>query len=77
MDWAKLLLACVKLMNLLFTYARERQLLQAGEQQALAVLLRAQAEALEKSNAVREEIRRRNAGVPDGDSLPDDGFRRD
>lgn len=77
MDWAKLLLAIVKLFNLVFTYARERQLLEAGQQQALASVLRAQADAIDKANQVRLTIRQRNAAVPSGDSLPDDGFRRD
>lgn len=77
MDWAKLLLACVKLMNVLFTYVREKQLLEAGSQQALASLLRAQADDLEKDNAIRKQIRERNAAVPSTDSLPTDGFRRD
>ena len=77
MDWAKLLLACVRLMTLLFTYAREKQLLDAGSQQALASLLKAQADDLEKDNAVRKQIRERNAAVPSTSSLPNDGFRRD
>ena len=77
MSWANLLIALVKLVNLVFTYAQERKLLNAGAQQALAVLLRAQAEALEKSNVIREDIRRRNANVAATSSLPDDGFRRD
>lgn len=77
MDWAKLLLACVKLLSLLMSYAREKQLLDAGSQQALASLLKAQADDLEKDNAIRKQIRDRNAAVPSASSLPTDGFRRD
>lgn len=77
MDWAKLLLACVKLLSLMMNYAREKQLLDAGSQQALASLLKAQADDLEKDNAIRKQIRDRNAAVPSTNSLPTDGFRRD
>lgn len=77
MDWAKLLLALATLFSQLLTWAREKQLLDAGQQQALASIMRVQADALERSNKVREEISKRNATVPQSSSLPDDGFRRD
>lgn len=77
MDWAKLLLAGVQVLAYLLKYASDRQLIDAGQKQALAALLRAQADVIDEAKKAREEARARNNSVPKSDSLPTDGYRRD
>jgi hypothetical protein len=77
MTWAKLLLACAQITLYLLKYASERELISAGEQSALASLLKAEANAVEKATAAREKARASNALVPKSDGLSNDGFRRD
>lgn len=76
MDWAKLLLGCVGLLSQLMTWAREKQLLDAGAQQAIAEALRAQLKEVDAANAARARVR---SVIVDG-KLPEnyrDAFRRD
>ena len=72
-----IVLALLRGLGALLDIARERQWLKAGEQQALADLLRKQADDLQKAEDAREAARRDHAGVPRDRGLPDDGFRRD
>lgn len=72
-----ILLALLRGLGALLEMARERQWLKAGEQQALADLLRKQADDLQKAENAREAARRDHARVPRDRGLPDDGFRRD
>lgn len=77
LDWAKLLLTCAQVTLYLLKFASDRQLITAGEQKALATLLRAETDAIEKATAAREKARAANDAIPKSDSLPNDGFRRD
>lgn len=77
MNWAKLLLTLAEIMAYLVKYATDRQLLDAGQQKALASLLRQQADVLKTADEARQEARANNARIPKSDSLPTDGFRRD
>lgn len=73
--YAKAILALLNLARSLTQYVSERQLLNAGEQKAIANALKSQAQDLEKAIAAREKQRASNNAV--SGVLPDDGFRRD
>lgn len=75
--WGKVALALAQGLVSLLTYLRERQLLQAGEDKALADVLQGELNAINKATAARLAARARNAAVPKSDSLPNDGHRRD
>jgi hypothetical protein len=69
-DWAKFLLGLVQLLGALVQYLNAKQLLDAGGQQAIAKILRAQADDLHKiQDAMADAGRRFDA---DGVRLPDD-----
>jgi len=74
---AKLLLALAQLLSLGLTYARERDLMNAGEAQAIAVLLKTQADIIDNADKARAAAHAANNVIPPSSSLPDDGFRRD
>lgn len=74
---AKLLLALAQLLSLGLNYARERDLMNAGEEQAIAVLLKTQADIIDKADKARAAAHAANSAVPTSSILPDDGFRRD
>jgi hypothetical protein len=77
MNWLPFLVALAKCWVLLTTYLREKQLLDAGQLEALANLLKAQAGEIDKAIAARKAQAARNATVPKSNSLPNDGYRRD
>ena len=77
MNWAAILLALANALASLMTWLREKELVSLGEAQAAVQGLKKHIDDIEKGNQARAEVRERNAGVPQSDSLPDDGFRRD
>lgn len=76
-SWIALLVAILRAAGSLAAFARERQWLKAGEAQALAELMRKQADDLLRAEQARDAARRNADGVPRDRGLPDDGFRRD
>lgn len=76
MSWVSLFLALVKMVAAIGGYLREKQLLDAGTQRALAALLREQADEMQKAAAIREKLDADLAAHPDK-LRDDDGFRRD
>ena len=77
MDYLKLALGLITLLTRFITYLREKELLKAGEAQAIAMQMRTAASEIARANRAREEAAKRNASVSNGSSLPDDQFRRD
>lgn len=74
MNWAGLFLGFAQLLVLALTWARERQLMDAGRSEAIADLLRKEADAIRKANAARAAADAINA---DPSRLREsDGFRR-
>lgn len=61
----------------LLDYFRQKDLIQAGVDKAVAKSKTEDLEKVEKANEAREEAARAAAAVPPDVSLPDDGFRRD
>jgi hypothetical protein len=76
MSWASILLALIKAVGALATYLHDNKLISAGQSIEAASALKAQHDALNKANAVREAVRADLARHPDK-RLSDDGFRRD
>lgn len=76
-SWITVLAALFRAAGALADLARERQWLKAGEAQALAELMRKQADDFLRAEEAREAARRNHAAVPHDRGLPDDGFRRD
>lgn len=76
MSWASILLALAKAVGALTTYLNDRQLISAGQAMEVASALKAQHDALERANAIRESVRGDLAKHPDS-VMRDDGFRRD
>lgn len=75
MQWGAFLLALVKAVSALFTWAQSKRLIDAGEAKALAAQLRAQADVIAKAQKARDDARTLVRSHPE--RLPDDGFRRD
>lgn len=74
MNWAALLLGLAQALALVLTWARERELMEAGKSELIAALLREQSDAIRKANAARAAADTANA---DPASLrSDDGHRR-
>ena len=61
----------------LFSWMRDRGLIKQGVAQQQHADLQTTVEVLTKVNEARKEARDDAASVPQSDSLPDDGFRRD
>jgi len=61
----------------LFQWLRERSLKQAGQIEAESKTLKDSLDTVVTADEARDEARVSNASVPQSDSLPDDGFRRD
>jgi hypothetical protein len=59
------------------SHLRDKKLIDAEGEAALAKALRRQLDDIERAAKARDEVRARNAAVPADSSLPDDGFRRD
>ena len=73
MNWASFFLGLTQLLVLALTWARERQLMDAGKQEVIAELLGREADAIKRASAARAAA----AGSVTGDKLrEDDGFRR-
>lgn len=70
MRWLKLIAACLRLINLLVTTLRERQLLKAGEAEAIA-------ESLKETHVRIEEARAARRAAADGGMRDDDPYLRD
>jgi hypothetical protein len=77
MNWAALLLALANAPSSLMVWLQTRKLITLGEAQAAVQGLKKHIDDIERGNQARAEVRKRNAGVPQSDSLPNDGFRRD
>ena len=74
MNWAALLLGLAQALALVLTWARERELMEAGKSELIAALLREQSDAIRKANAARAAADAVNA---DPTRLrEDDGHRR-
>jgi hypothetical protein len=58
----KILWPALQFVVLLLTYARERQLIDAGQQRAIADMLRKQADLVDKANKTRDRVRTTIAG---------------
>ena len=74
MNWANLLLGCAQLLALVLTWARERELMDAGGSEVIAKILSKQADDIRKANAARAAADAINADP--GRVFEDDGFRR-
>ena len=61
----------------LFSWLRERSLLKQGMKEQQHEDLKATVEVLTKVNEARKEASDSAGTIPESDSLPDDGFRRD
>lgn len=81
MLWLKALTALLTAAGALASYLRERRLIDAAGEAAVARTvagsLARYVDMVNENETLREEVRRRNAAVPRGRSLPDDGWRRD
>ena len=75
MNWASLLLGFAQLLALVLTWARERELMDAGKSEVIAALLRKESDAIRKANAARAAADAVNADP--ARVFEDDGFRRD
>jgi len=53
----KILWPALQFLVLLLTYARERQLIDAGQAKAIADMMRKQADLVDKANQVRDRVR--------------------
>lgn len=74
MNWASLLLGFAQLLALVLTWARERELMDAGKSELIAALLRKESDAIRKAIAARAAI---DAVTADPARVfEDDGFRR-
>jgi hypothetical protein len=58
-------------------YLRQKDLIQAGVDKAVAKSKTEDLERVVKADEIREEARRDASAIPSDVSLPDDGFRRD
>ena len=76
MTWASVILALIKAIGALTTWATNEKLISAGQAMAAAKALKEQHDALERANAIREGVRGDLAKHPDS-VMRDDGFRRD
>ena len=73
MNWAQLFIGMTQLLVLALTWARERELIDAGKQAVIAELLGREADAIKRASAARAAA----SGSVTGDRLyEDDGFRR-
>jgi len=61
----------------LVSLIRESNLKKQGKEEAENALLKQETEVLGKAIEARQEARIANGAVPESDSLPDDGYRRD
>lgn len=77
MDWAKLALAFVNLLDSLANWLRESQLIKQGQEKQQAIVTTAEVKETDEASQIRVEARRANSAVPSTDSLPNDGYRRD
>lgn len=75
--WAKLALAIVEWFSSLTIWFREESLRKQGATEVKAEIQQGKLEAIREANKARDEARHGSAAVPESDSLPDDGFRRD
>ncbi len=74
MNWASLLLGFAQLLALVLTWARERELMEAGKSEMIAALLRKESDAIRKANAARAAADIANADP--AKLREDDGYRR-
>ncbi len=74
MNWASLLLGFAQLLALVLTWARERELMEAGKSEMIAALLRKESDAIRKANAAR--LAADTANADPAKLREDDGFRR-
>lgn len=77
LTWGQVILALLGVVGSLVTFARERQLIKDADEKAFAKFFAKQLEIINEAHKAREEARAANAAVPESDSLPNDGFRRD
>ena len=82
--WASVALAALKVFSPLITWfnsltswMRERQIFKAGADSERSGERLKDLNAITKANQIRVETDVANARLPESDSLPDDGFRRD
>jgi hypothetical protein len=75
--WATILLGLVNLITSLYSYLEKRKLITEAEQKLVEYVFRKQADEIKKATAARDAARTASKRVPDGQSLPDDGFKRD
>jgi hypothetical protein len=73
-DWVKVIVGAVQLLGALITYLRERQLLNAGGAEAIAKILRAQADDLHK---IQDTMAAAGKRFDDNNGMPADGKFRD
>ena len=66
-----------KFLGNLFGWLQQDQLIKTGESKVIAVVKEKEVEILNEAITAREEARAANSIIPEHDSLPDDGFRRD
>jgi hypothetical protein len=76
-DWAKLILGLVSLLSKAVSYLEQRQLITAGQREAIADQLQRQADALKKAKASREAIRTELNTNPSRVLVPDKFTRSD
>lgn len=83
-SWAGVALAALKIVspfitwfNSLTSWMRERQIFKAGAANERSKERLKDLNAITKANQIRVETDIANAHLPESDSLPDDGFRRD
>jgi hypothetical protein len=82
--WASVALAALKIVsplvtwfNSLTSWMRERQIFKAGAANERSEERLKDLNAITKANQIRVETDIASARLPESDSLPDDGFRRD
>lgn len=73
----KFLMGLVSFVTGLIIYLHKQKFISEGEQKAIAEALRVQAEEMDRAVRARNRAADAAKRVPDGQSLDDDGFRRD
>jgi hypothetical protein len=77
LDWPRLALAIIQMLSSLVEWIKGESLREEGREEVAGRINTEALNALTRANKAREDAAARNHAVPESDSLPDDGFRRD
>lgn len=76
-SWANVALAVLGFLSSLFQWFREESSKEAGKAIEQAKVQEAELNAIQEAKKAGDDARYRIDAVPESNSLPDDGFRRD